>query len=212
MVPDAGTLLDIAFVAALVVGVPLAALYAQRNVRRARAEDQAQLRRRGWVRTLLRRDGGGAVTRLWAFLPEPTPLYLRVSDLDPVAALAGQFGLHDLKVGEPRFDARFVVRSNQPELARRLLDAPTRAAFMRHRGIDFSTGAIANLLGADHFPERDDRELRALWRLLVAGEPDDAQCVPLLALARGLAARIAPLAREGGWTAQDFRVGRWEGS
>lgn len=210
---SAHDLLDLAFVLALLVGVPVLAWWARRGMRRRVLDDEAQLARRPYVRTVERRDGGGTVTRLWGWLPEPTPIYLRVLNNDGMAvALGDLLGVADLKVGDARFDGNFVVRSNLPDVARAVLDEGLRRQLMRHRRIDFCTGAIDNLLGPDHLRQRtQDRDLRTLWSLRADGELTEAQCEPLLALVRELVTRLQAQAAQGGFMPEDYRVGRLEG-
>lgn len=189
------------------------AVWAHRDTRRHRVEVEAMLARRGHVRSVGRRDGGGPVTRLWGLLPEPTPIYLRVLNNDGMAVAVGDLlGVADLKVGDPRFDGNFVVRSNFPDAARAVLDADMRRRLMGQRHIDFSTGAISNLLGPDFLQRQtQDRDLRTVWSLRVDGELSDEQCQPLLALAQDLVARLQQQAAQGGFVSADYRVGRLEG-
>ena len=184
-----------------------------RSIAAAQALAQAQLAQRGHARQVMRREDGGRVTRLWAPLPEPTPIYLRVLNNDGMAVSLGDLlGVADLKMGNARFDGNFVVRSNFPDAARAVLDDAMQRRLMGHRRIDFSTGAIDNLLGVDHLPElKEDRDLRTLWCLRADGELSEAQCQPLVALARDLVARLQAQAAQGGFASEDYRVGKLEG-
>jgi hypothetical protein len=179
----------------------------------AQVQAQAQLAQRGYARQVMQREGGGQLTRLWGPLPEPTPIYLRVLNNDGVAVSVGDLlGVADLKMGDARFDGNFVVRSNFPDAARAVLDADMQRRLMGHRRIDFSTGAISNLLGPDHHPQQtEDRDLRTLWCLRADGELSEAQCQPLVALARDLVARLQAQAALGGFVSGDYRVGKVEG-
>ncbi|MEN9628035.1 MAG: hypothetical protein RJA10_1262, partial [Pseudomonadota bacterium] len=162
------------------------------SIAAAQAQAQAQLAQRGHARQVMRHENGGRVTRLWGPLPEPSPIDLRVLNNDGVAVSVGDLlGVADLKMGDARFDANFVVRSNFPDAARAVLDDAMRRRLMGHRRIDFSTGAVGNLLGVDHHPGlKEDRDLRTLWCLRADGELSEAQCQPLVALARDLVARL----------------------
>jgi hypothetical protein len=210
---DASDLIHIALFLGTVVLAAGAGLYAHRQASRSSANAEAMLARRGYVRQLTRREGGGPVTHLWGPLPAPTPIYLRVCNNDGVmVALGDLFGLADMKVGEPRFDAAYVVRSNHPDAARAVLDEDMRRRLKGHRGLDFCTGAISNLLGPDHLKtQTEDRDLRTLWSLYVAGDLSEAQCKPMLALAHDLVARLQAQADQGGFASDDYRVGSWEG-
>ena len=183
------------------------------TIAEAQAKAQVQLAQRGYARQVMRRENGGRVTRLWGPLPEPTPIYLRVLNNDGVAVSVGDLlGVADLKMGNARFDGNFVVRSNFPDAARAVLDDAMQRRLMGHRRIDFSTGAIDNLLGVDHRPElKEDRDLRTLWSLRADGELSEAQCQPLVALARDLVARLQAQAAQGGFASEDYRVGKLEG-
>ena len=193
------------------------AIYAYRKGSRSFAEAQAQahaqVAQRGYARQVLRGKHGGPVTRLWGPLPEPTPIYLRVLNNDGVAVSVGDLlGVADLKVGHARFDGNFVVRSNFPGAARAVLDDAMQRRLMSHRNIDFSTGAISNLLGVDHCAQQaGDCDLRTLWCLRADGDLSDAQCEPLVVLARDLVARLQAQAARGGFATADYRVGQVEG-
>lgn len=205
-------IIDLGFLVALLTLVPAAALYAHRGAKRRFAEAVASLDTRGYARTPARQSSGGPVTWLWSRFPDPVPIYLRVSNRDRVEALAGRLGVNDIEIGERAFDDLFVVRSNHPEIARRLLDAETRARLLGYRDIDFLTGAIGNLLTPDYWPkQRRDRDLRTLWMLRIGGDLSDRQCEPYLALARSLARRILEESARGRFGPEDLRVGRWEG-
>jgi hypothetical protein len=161
----------------------------------------------------MRRENSGRVTRLWGPLPEPTPIYLRVLNNDGLLVSMGDLlGVADLKMGNARFDGNFVVRSNHPDAARAVLDEAMQRRLMGHRRIDFSTGAIANLLGPDYRPElKEDRDLRAWWSLRAEGELSEAQCQPLVALATDLVTRLQVQAAHGSFAPEDYRVGKTEG-
>lgn len=210
---DADSWLSIGLTLSVVAIVGSAVGHAWLNTRQTVASAQDQLARQGHVRQIERRDGGGRVTRLWAPLPEPSPIYLRVSNNDGVALAMGDwFGVADLKVGDARFDGNFVVRSNFPDAAKAVLDDEMRRRLKRHRRIDFCTGAISNLLGPDHFPQQSkDRDLRTLWSLRVDGELSDDQCQPLLDLSKDLVTRLQAQAALGGFASEDYRVGKLEG-
>ncbi len=166
MALDESDLVKLALALVISVFFVALAIYAYRKGSRsfaeAQAQAQAQLAQRGYARQVLRREHGGRVTRLWGPLPEPTPIYLRVLNNDGVAVSVGDLlGVADLKVGHARFDGNFVVRSNFPEAARAVLDDAMQRRLMSHRNIDFSTGAVSNLLGVDHCAQQaGDCDLR----------------------------------------------------
>ena len=217
MALDNSDLIQLALAAVVTVFFVGFGIYAYRKgsqaITAAQAQAQAQLAQRGHARQVMRRENGGRVTRLWGPLPEPTPIYLRVLNNDGVAVSVGDLlGVADLKMGNARFDGNFVVRSNFPDAARAVLDDAMQRRLMGHRRIDFSTGAIDNLLGVDHRPElKEDRDLRTLWCLRADGELSEAQCQPLVALARDLVARLQAQAAQGGFASEDYRVGKLEG-
>lgn len=214
---DNSELIELALVVGVTVFFVAFGIHAYQKGSKAAADAQARAQRelaqRGYARQVMRRENGGQVTRLWGPLPEPTPIYLRVLNNDGVAVSMGDLlGVADLKMGDARFDGNFVVRSNVPDAARAVLDDAMRRRLMGHRRIDFSTGAIDNLLGVDHRPElKEDRDLRTLWCLRAEGERSEAQCEPLVALARDLVARLQAQAAQGGFASEDYRVGKLEG-
>lgn len=217
MALDASELVKLALALLITVFFVALAIYAYRKGSRSFAEAQAQARaqlaQRGYARQVLRRKHSGPVTRLWGPLLEPSPIYLRVLNNDGVAVSVGDLvGVADLKVGHPRFDGNFVVRSNFPDAARAVLDDAMQRRLMSHRNIDFSTGAVSNLLGADHCAQHaGDCDLRTLWCLRAGGDLSDAQCEPLVVLARDLVARLQAQAAQSSFAAGDYRVGQLEG-
>jgi hypothetical protein len=203
---------DLVFLLLFIILVPSAGIYAHRRAKQSFAEAEASLRERGYAKTQAYQKNRGHVTWIWSLFPEPVPLYLRVSNRDPIELMAARIGIKDIKTGDRVFDAAFVVHSNDPERAVQLLDANLRQTFLQYDDIDFLTGAMDNLLSPDFWPkQKQDRNLRTLWMVRVDGELDDTQCEPYLTLGRLLAARILQQSKKGVYTPADYRIGRWEG-
>ena len=56
------------------------------------------------------------------------PFRVHVSHGDWLNRLPVRFGAHDLEIGDPEFDATFVVRGNDPDQVERFLSAGVRRA------------------------------------------------------------------------------------
>lgn len=181
---------DLLFLGLLVVLVPLAAHYAHRGAKRADVRARAMLASRGYVVAHAYQPHRGPVTQIWARCSRPVP-YLQVSNRDLVQVVAGNLGVADIAVGDPEFDRSFVVRGQDPQWVRRVLSPDLRADLRRAGDVQFLTGSIDSLLGADLLREvKEERNRRALWMLRTGGKLDEAQAGPLLDLGRRLAAAV----------------------
>jgi hypothetical protein len=69
-------------------------------------------------------------------LGQPLGLGLQIRPQHTFDRLSALFGAQDLELGDPPFDAAFVVKAHEPGAIRELLDAPTRAALLAvHQGV-----------------------------------------------------------------------------
>jgi hypothetical protein len=165
-----------------------------RAMRERADQARASLAARGYVIEPSHLKGTGYLTRLWGKFDTPTAFYWQLSNLDPIQNLAGAAGIADLRVGHPKFDSAFVVRSSHPDLARAILDPDLCNHLLTLGLLRFRTGSIDSLLGADYFPEnRDTRDLREYWMLEFRGKPEAVDTVALLDLGRRLTSAVAAL-------------------
>jgi hypothetical protein len=170
-----GILLALLFIT-VIAGV---VIYCTKLNEKVNAEVREQLKRQGYVVDFpVVPKSHTQLSRIWQLLDEPTPLYLHVSSLDPLASAAGMLGIGDLRLGEGSFDAEFVVKTNNAAAAARVLTSELQKELLTFRGIGFRTGSLNGLLSVDYLPEiKTDRELRRVWSIAARGhlKPEEIQ-------------------------------------
>lgn len=170
-----------------------------------------QLRDRGYVVTHARERHRGPVTWVWGRYPAPLPFYLHFSNRDPVASAAGRFGIADIELGHPQFDAAYFLRSNRPDWARQFMTGALCDRLARFDSLQFCVSSIDNLLGADFFPGEKPRNLRDTWVLRTDGRLDETAAAPYAALAQELAESIRTFCAGRPQDAQAARAAAFEG-
>jgi len=154
----------------------------------------------------------GAMTRVWGKLQAPTSFYIQLSTLDPVQTIAGNLGIADIKIGDPHFDSKYVIRSNFEEGARNLLSNDVKNFLLSFKELRFRTGSIDSLLGADYFPEiKLDRNIRSIWMIETAGKQTEVEIVKLLELGQQLSNLVKKFAKTGAADKGEFYTGFFEG-
>jgi hypothetical protein len=136
-----------------------------RSIKKRVDEARNELSRNGFVKDTSFMKPIGTLTRVWGKLPAATPLYLQVSSFDSVSVAVGNSGFFDIKVGDPEFDATYVVRSNNKDKAIQVLGPRLRKAILEIQDLRFRTGSIISLMGVDYFPEVNEKELRNYWMI-----------------------------------------------
>jgi len=184
--PEAGLMLVVVMVASIVVIVIL--FWGKGKA--AFEAGMRQLQEKGYVITYAYQRYRGPVTWVWGRYREPIPFYLQFSNRDSIAILAGNLGIADIAVGEPVFDAGFIVRSNKPDWAREFLTKERCGKLVRFEGIQFLTGSISNVLSSDYWPEDQHRELRDIWMLRADGKLEEPAIAPYIELACELSSSL----------------------
>lgn len=200
----------------LVVGclavITIAVVYCLKLNNKVNEEIRQQLKKQGYVVDFpVAATGHAQLTRIWQLLDDPSPLYLHVSSLDPIASAAGILGVADIKVGADAFDAGFIVRSNNTAVAKRVLSSELQQALLSFGPIGFRTGSLNGLLSVDYLPEmKADRELRKVWAIEARGRLAPEEIQRLLDL--GLKLRDAVIRSSEEWEGpKEFKVKFMEG-
>lgn len=199
------------FIGCLAV-ITFAVVYCLKLNKKVNEEIRQQLKKQGYVVDFpVASSGHVQLTRIWQLLDEPSPLYLHVSSLDPIASAAGMLGLADLRIGEGSFDAEFIVRSNNPVAAKRVLTHEMQKELLSFSRIGFRTGSLNGLLSVDYLPEmKADRELRKVWAIEARGRLTPEEIQRLLNL--GLQMRDAVIRSSQEWEGpKEFTVKFMEG-
>jgi len=187
----------------LVVGslvvITIAVVYCLKLNKKVNEEIRQQLKKQGYVVDFpVVPKSHAQLTRIWQLLDEPTPLYLHVSSLDPIASAAGMLGVADMKLGADAFDAQFIVRNNNAAAAKRVLSTELQQALLSFGPIGFRTGSLNGLLSVDYLPElKADRELRKVWAIEARGRLTPEEIQRLLEL--GLKLRDAVIQSAQAW-------------
>lgn len=202
---------DLWFAVVMVVGVVAAVALTWGKGKAAFEASLRQLEERGYAVTHAVQENRGAVTWVWGRYPEPVPFYFHISNRDPLASMAGLFGVADLEVGHPRFDGDFTVRSNRPEWAREFLTKERCDRLVRLEGIQFLTASLDNTLTPDYWPTQKDRRRRDLWMLRVDGKIEGDALEPYVALARELASDLHAFCAGRDADPKDLRTAGFEG-
>jgi hypothetical protein len=200
----------------LVVGclavITIVVVYCLKLNDKVNEEIRQQLKKQGYVVDFpVAASGHAQLTRIWQLLDEPSPLYLHISSLDPLASAAGMLGVADLRIGEGSFDAEFIVRSNNPVVAKRVLTQELQKELLSFSRIGFRTGSLNGLLSVDYLPEvKADRELRKVWAIEARGRLTTEEIQRLLNL--GLQMRDAVIRSSQEWEGpKEFKVKFMEG-
>lgn len=123
------------------------------------------------------------LTRIWQLFKAPTPFYVHISSLDPIASAVGMRGVADVKIGNSAFDSQFVVRTNNEALLKRLLTLELQEELLSREGGCFKTGAIVGTLTVDYLPEiKTGRDERRMWMIETCGRLQHNQITRLLDL------------------------------
>ena len=202
----------IVLVATIVVAISCIFFFVGKQVREMNARIRKQLDEKGFVVDFPVMGGSHhQLTRIWQLLDEPTPYYLHVSSLDPIASAAGMLGIADIRTGNGSFDAEFVVRTNNRELVKDTLTGALQEELLSWGAIRFRTGAIDGILSVDYLPEiKTGRSERRLWAIEVRGKLEQTEIDRLLGL--GFKLRDAVKASAQLWAGpKDFKVAMLEG-
>lgn len=182
---------DLSFVVVTIVGATVAGFYCHGKVRERTAAMLRQLDQRGYVISHVRSQQGGHYTEIWEPFPDPVPLYLQISDQDPVQVAAGNLGIKDIRVGHDEFDHRFVIRSNRPQEVPQLIDEEWIGKFLPHANIRFATGSCESLYNVVMPGLSGERKRQRLfWMLSTRGHISDEEAMPFLEIGRYCARRI----------------------
>jgi hypothetical protein len=173
-------------------------IYCTKLNNKVNAEIREQLKRQGHVVDFpVVPKSHTQLTRIWQLFDEPTPLYLHVSSLDPLASAAGMLGIGDLRLGEGSFDAEFVVKTNNAGAAKRVLSLELQKELLTFSRIAFRTGSLNGLLSVDYLPEiKADRDLRRVWSISVGGRLNPEEIQRLLVLGQRLRDAVLREAQE----------------
>ncbi len=193
---DLYQILFLVLAVALIGGVVTLLVSLSRATKERVDQARAELKRNGFVRDLAQLRPLGTLTRIWGKLPKATPLYLQISDFDPLSVAVGNSGLFDIKVGDPEFDVSFVVRSNNKDKAIQVLTTSIRKNLLEFKGLRFRTGSVISLLGVDYFPEVKEKELRNFWMIEQRSELDPVQTKRLHSLAEAIISELNQVCKD----------------
>ena len=202
----------IALLATIVVVIPIIFIVVGKQVREMNAQIRRELAENGYVVDFpVLGSSHHQLTRIWQPLDEPTPFYLHVSSMDPVASAAGMLGIADTRIGNGSFDAEFVIRTNNRALLQRALTPALQEELLTWSHVRFRTGAIDGILSVDHLPEiKHGRSERRFWAIDVKGRLEQKDIERLREL--GFKLRDAVKACAQLWEGpKDYKVGALEG-
>ena len=179
------------FVAITIVLATVGGVYAYVSFGRSNACNLKSLQEKGYVVQHAYQKDRGYVTRVWAPFKEPKPLYVNISNRDPVEVMAGRMGIKDIMIGCADFDQSFVIRSNRPVQVKPILTPELQKRFMAFDDIAFVTGSNESLVFAE-FPDEstDEARLRKYWRVLTKGELNEEAARPNLVLGQEVARQV----------------------
>ncbi len=182
---------DLIFVAITIVLATVGGVYAYVSFGRRNVRNLKSLQEKGYVVQHAYQKDRGYVTRVWAPFKEPKPLYVNISNRDPVEVMAGRMGIKDIKIGCVDFDRSFVIRSNRPAQAKALLVPELQKRFMAFDDIAFVTGSNESL-GCAEFPDEstDVARLRKYWMVVTKGELNEEAARPYLVLGQEVARQV----------------------
>jgi len=198
--------------AAIVLVIPIAYIFVGKQVRQMNADHTRQLQIQGYVVDYpVMSSSHVQMTRIWQLFDTPTPFYVYISSLDIIAAAAGRLGVADLKVGNSAFDNKFVLRTNNEALLKRMLTPELQEALLAWDKICFKTGAIVGILTVDYLPEiKTGRDERRVWMIETYGKLQDNDIKRLLEL--GYKLRDATLTAAKTWQGpKEIKVSFFEG-
>lgn len=181
---------DLIFAAIMLVSIVTVVILLWGKGKAAFESSKRQLQETGYVITHAYERHRGPVTWVWGRYREAVPFYLHFSNRDPIAAAAGRLGIADLSLGQPKFDAAFIARSNKPDWAREFMTKELCEKLEKFESIQFLTSSIGHVLTPDYWPEQQNRELRDVWMLRVDGRLESPAIDPYVELARSLSAAL----------------------
>jgi len=192
-------ILAIVIFTAIVLVFPIVYFFVGKQVREMNADNTRQLQKQGYVIDYpILSSSHTQMTRIWQLLDTPTPFYVYISSLDPIASAAGMLGLADLKIGNHAFDNKFVLRTNNEALLKRMLTPELQEELLAWDRICFKTGAIVGILSVDYLPEMTiGRDERRLWMIETFNKRQDNEIKRLLQL--GYKLRDATLTAANSW-------------
>ena len=197
---------------AIVLVFPIVYYFVGKQVRQMNADNTRQLQRQGYVVDYpVMSSSHAQMTRIWQLLEAPTPFYVYISSLDPIASAAGMLGFADLKIGNHAFDNKFVLRTNNEALLKRMLTSELQEELLAWDNICFKTGAIVGILTVDYLPEITiGRDERRLWMIETYNKRQDNDIKRLLQL--GYKLKDATLTAANAWQGpQNMKVSFFEG-
>ncbi len=203
---------DLIFLILLVTVTPLAGWFAYTRAKRDFENAKNSLEDQGYVVEQRYRQDRGPITCIWGRFTNAIPLYLNVTDLDTVEVLAGRIGINDLKIGDAKFDRRFVIRSNQHELCTQLLQADIREQLCQFESVQFLTCSLDSQIGADYWPkQKHGRDQREFWMLKVPGKLETSTAANYAQFVQGFAQKIFDACQDQKADLADYITTRYEG-
>lgn len=190
MTPALSNIFDLVFIAVLVLAIIGSALYVTITHKDFFKKINQQMQSRGFVLSHTYQPHRGPVTWVWGRYSKPVPFYLHFSNRDPIAAMAGQIGIADIRLGHAVFDAAFYVRSNQNEWAKEFMTSQLCERLLQFESVEFITSSINNLLTPDYWPDEQERDQRDLWMLRTDGKLDESAAVAYIELAQELSTSL----------------------
>ena len=117
-------------------------------------------------------ESGFSTTMFRVKIPHPVFLQFNIHEQDLLNEVGKIFGMEDIKLGYPEFDAAFIVQTNQPETVRALFaDEDIRHMLLKHpdaklklQADDDATGSWLEFTKEDAIV--DPAELREVYHLL----------------------------------------------
>ncbi len=203
---------EILLFVAIVIAVATAYVFVGKQVKKMNADHTRQLQTQGYVLDYpVMSSSHAQMTRIWQLFGAPTPFYVYISSLDPIASAAGMLGVADLKIGNSAFDNKFVLRTNNEALLKCMLTPELQEALLAWDRVCFKTGAIVGILTVDYLPEiKIGRYERRVWMIETYGKLEAKDSARLLQL--GYTLRDATLTAAKAWQGpKEIKVSFFEG-
>jgi hypothetical protein len=107
-------------------------------------------------------------TSMVVYLPITNRSHLRISPEGLLSKITKAFGAQDIPIGDPAFDAAFIIKSDTPELVPHILTPAIRGTMLRGRGGNVNVTVSAGTVSFTRVGiERDQNTLHYLIELLV---------------------------------------------
>jgi hypothetical protein len=106
-------------------------------------------------------------TSMIVYLPKQTNIHLRVTREGFLSKITKAFGAQDIQLGDPAFDAAYIIKSDTPPFVPEVLDSQIRGAMLSGGDIMNFTISKGRVFYTQTGVQRDDGVLRYILDVLV---------------------------------------------